>query len=39
MNALDTGRSPEISGREARKAVELIEAIYRSSKEDRAIKF
>lgn len=39
MNALDTGRSPEISGREARKAVELIEAIYRSSKEDRTIKF
>ena len=38
MDALDTGREPEITGTEARKAVELIEAVYRSSREGKTVK-
>ena len=38
MDALDTGREPEITGAEARKAVELIEAVYRSSREGKTVK-
>lgn len=37
MNALDTGRDPEITGKEARKAVELIEAIYKSARQSKTI--
>ena len=38
MNALDTGRDPQVTGREARNAVELIEAIYRSAREGITVK-
>ena len=38
MEALDTGREPAITGREAKKAVELIEAVYRSSREGKTVK-
>ena len=31
IEALETGKAPEITGEEAEKSVELIEAIYRSS--------
>ena len=37
MEALDTGRTPSITGREARKSVELIQAVYRSAKEGKTI--
>ena len=33
IEALETGREPEITGEEAKKAIALIEAIYRSSRE------
>ncbi len=32
IEALETGKTPEITGEEAEKSVELIEAIYRSSR-------
>jgi len=32
INALDAGRPPEVDGREGRKAIEIITAIYRSAK-------
>ena len=38
IDALNTGRDPEITGREARKAVEVIEAVYRSSREGKTVK-
>jgi predicted dehydrogenase len=37
LKALDEGRDPELSGREARKAVELISAIYRSARTGKPI--
>ena len=37
MEALDTGRTPSITGREARKSVELIQAVYRSAREGRTV--
>lgn len=39
VNALIENREPEITGEEARKAVELIEAIYKSANENRTISF
>lgn len=38
IDALNTGRDPEITGREARKAVEVIEAVYRSAREGKTVK-
>jgi len=38
LDALETGKDFWISGPEARKAVEVILAIYRSAKEKRLIK-
>jgi len=32
IRAVDTGRPPEVDGREGRKAIEIITAIYRSAK-------
>jgi len=37
LAALDAGRQPPISGREARKAVEIILAIYESSKSGKTV--
>ena len=34
LGAISTGVSPQVDGREARKAVELIEAVYQSAKAD-----
>jgi len=38
VRALDTGSQPSVSGAEARKAVEIILAIYKSSEEGRPVK-
>lgn len=38
INAIMCGREPLVSGREARKSVALIEAIYTSSREGRPVK-
>jgi predicted dehydrogenase len=38
VRALDTGSEPSVSGVEARKAVEIILAIYKSSEEGRPVK-
>lgn len=35
--AMETGREPAVTGREARKAVEIILAIYRSAREGRMV--
>lgn len=37
VEALETGRPPRVDGREARKAVEIVLAIYRSAREGRKI--
>ena len=37
VEALKTGRKPLVDGREGRRAVELIQAIYRSAKEGRTV--
>lgn len=39
LKAVIEGRKPLVDGREGRKTVELINAIYRSTKENRPIKF
>lgn len=38
VKAIRRGTTPEIDGREARKSLEIIEAIYKSSKENKEIK-
>ena len=38
IDALNTVRYTEITGREARKAVEVIEAVYRSAREGKTVK-
>lgn len=38
LTALQTGGRPKVDGAEARKAVQIIEAIYRSAREARAVK-
>ena len=37
VEALKTGRKPLVDGREGRRAVELIQAVYRSAKEGRTV--
>jgi predicted dehydrogenase len=37
LRAIDTGEAPQVDGREGRKAVEIIRAIYQSAKTGRAI--
>ncbi len=37
VNAIDQGRPPAIDGREGRKSVEIIRAIYRSDRERRTV--
>jgi UDP-N-acetyl-2-amino-2-deoxyglucuronate dehydrogenase len=37
VEALSTGRKPLVDGREGRRAVELIQAIYRSAREGRTV--
>jgi predicted dehydrogenase len=37
LEALDTGRPPAVDGREGRKSVEIIRAIYRSARAGRAV--
>jgi predicted dehydrogenase len=37
LQAIDTGREPAVDGREGRKSVEIIRAIYRSTQTGRAI--
>jgi predicted dehydrogenase len=38
LQAIEEGRSPDLDGREARRAVELILAIYESSEEGKVVK-
>jgi predicted dehydrogenase len=38
LRALDTGGAPLVDGREGRKAVEIIRAIYRSARTDAAVR-
>jgi Predicted dehydrogenases and related proteins len=37
LNAIDSDTEPSVNGNEARKAVEIVQAIYKSSKENRPI--
>jgi len=37
LNAIDEGRTPLVDGREARKSLAIVEAIYRSAKEGRPV--
>ncbi|MCF8226829.1 MAG: Gfo/Idh/MocA family oxidoreductase [Bacteroidales bacterium] len=39
LKALEKSRSPLVTGEDGRKTVELITAVYRSSKENRPVKF
>ena len=38
LRAIDTGGSPRVDGREGRKSVEIIRAIYRSAKNGAAVR-
>ena len=38
LNAMETGREPMVGGREGRKAIEIITAIYRSSREGKPVR-
>ena len=38
LRAIDEGRGPEIDGREGRKSVEIIRAIYRSARQKREVR-
>ncbi len=38
IDAMRTGRPPACDAREGRKSVELVEAIYRSAREDRGVR-
>lgn len=39
LQAIETGNQPEVDGPKSRKSLELIRAIYRSSKEEKLIRF
>ena len=39
LDALDQNREPLVNGEEARKTVELFTAIYRSTRDNRPVKF
>ena len=39
LDALDNGREPLVNGEEARKTVELFTAIYRSTRDNKPVKF
>jgi len=38
LEALDTGRSPAVTGEDGRRVVELFQAVYRSARENRPVK-
>ena len=39
LNALEQGTPPSVTGQDGRRVVELFNAIYRSSKENRPVKY
>ena len=39
LNSIETGNQPEVNGPKSRKSLELIRAIYQSSKEEKLIRF